>query len=159
MGAVVERFSMMPQMIGWVWRWSCCTKGTVFSRAIRNHVHNLLRFEVLMGVSMVLLFWILVPFRLADRCHRFGEKYCFRLQPWRETNSLHLQGWRWKQYVSPKWRLPSSLNVAKSLKNAIIRKCWLCQKGEIHSRCVWSRARHERLTGLSERNSRLQSCK
>jgi hypothetical protein len=56
----------------------------------------------------VLLF--LEPCRLVGRYQRFGETYC-----------IHLQGWRSRQYVSPKrWHLTTSLQGAKSQKNNII---------------------------------------
>jgi hypothetical protein len=73
----------------------------------------------------MLLFWVVTPYRLAGR--RFGETYC--LTPYSlagrrfgETNCLHLQTWRWKQYVSPKrWYLPTSLfGVATQDNNIVI---------------------------------------
>jgi hypothetical protein len=43
-------------------------------------------------ISMLSL-WVVTPCRLVSRYRRFGESYC-----------LHLQSWRWRQYVSPKRR-------------------------------------------------------
>jgi hypothetical protein len=37
------------------------------------------RFGVFTVVSMM-LFWVLVPCRLAGRCQRLGESYCLHLQ-------------------------------------------------------------------------------
>jgi hypothetical protein len=59
---------------------------------------------------VLLFFWVLVPFRLVGTCQYFGETYY-----------LHLQHWRWRQYVSLKrWHLPTSLYCAKTQKNIII---------------------------------------
>jgi hypothetical protein len=46
-------------------------------------------------------FWVLAPCRLVGKCQRFGETYC-----------LHLQPWRWRQYVSPKrCHIPVNVHV------------------------------------------------
>jgi hypothetical protein len=57
----------------------------------------------------MLFFWDLAPYRLVGRGHLFGETYC-----------LHLQGWRWKQYVSPK-RWPVSIFGAQEGDGMFLR--------------------------------------
>jgi hypothetical protein len=69
------------------------------------------RHEVFTAVRMM-FFWVLAPCRLAGRCQRFGE-------------TLHLQLWRWRQFVSPKrWHLPASLKIlspSSALKMETVR--------------------------------------
>jgi hypothetical protein len=56
------------------------------------HKYRHVRLEVLTTVKMLMLvFWVATPCVLAAKYQRFGETYC-----------LHLQPWRWRQYVSPK---------------------------------------------------------
>jgi hypothetical protein len=69
-----------------------------------------MRFEVLTAVRMT-MFWVVAPCRLVGRYQRLGETHC-----------LHLQPWRWKQYVYPKrWYLPTSLHGVISQKNYIVK--------------------------------------
>jgi hypothetical protein len=76
----------------------------------RNKSH--VRFDVFTEVRMMMIFRVLLPCRLIRRCQRSGETYC-----------LHLQGGRWRLYVSPKrWHLPTSLHGAKTQKNINRRK-------------------------------------
>jgi hypothetical protein len=71
----------------------------------------------------ILLFWVVTPCRQGGRYQSFGEIYCLCLQVvlpcrlirgyqrLRETYCLRFQGWRWRQYVSPKrWYLRISLH-------------------------------------------------
>jgi hypothetical protein len=57
-----------------------------------------------------------------------SEKYTvsiFRVESFGETYCLHLQPWRWRQYVSPeRWHLPTSLHGVRTQKNSII--IYLC---------------------------------
>jgi hypothetical protein len=42
---------------------------------------DVLRFEIFTAVRVVVMFfWVLAPYRLVDRCQRFGETYCLQLQ-------------------------------------------------------------------------------
>jgi hypothetical protein len=45
------------------------------------------KLEVFTAVRMMILFWVLVLCRLADRCQRFGETYCLHLQGWSEAGN------------------------------------------------------------------------
>jgi hypothetical protein len=72
------------------------------------------RFEIFTAVRMMMkFFWVLAPCRLNGTCQRFGETYC-----------LHLQGWIWWQYVSPKrWNQPTSQHGVTN-QNKIVCCCW-----------------------------------
>jgi hypothetical protein len=69
-------------------------------------VHTIL--EVFTAVKMlVLVFGVVMPYGLVGRC--FGEMCC-----------LHIQPWRWRQYVPPKrWYLPTSPRDVTALKTSI----------------------------------------
>jgi hypothetical protein len=68
-------------------------------------------FEILTVVKMTMLFsWTVTQCELVDRYQRFGDTY-----------SLHLQGWRWGQYVPLKrWYLPISPHGVTTHNNNIV---------------------------------------
>jgi hypothetical protein len=42
-----------------------------------------IRFEVYTAMKMLMLvFWVVMPCGLVDRCKRFGRTYCLHLQGW-----------------------------------------------------------------------------
>jgi hypothetical protein len=77
---------------------TCCSAAQCRTRSRK------VRFEVFTAVKVILFFWVLAQCRLIGRCQR----------------CLHLQGWRWRVYVSPKRRhLPTSLHGARTQRNNI----------------------------------------
>jgi hypothetical protein len=66
------------------------------------------RYEVLVAVKMSMLLLLAALLRgLVGRNQHFWKTYC-----------LHLQGWRWRQYVSLKlWFLPTSPHGVTTQKN------------------------------------------
>jgi hypothetical protein len=64
---------------------------------------------------------------LVGRYQRFGETCC-----------LHLQPWRWRQFISPKRYLPTTPHgVTTQNNNIVIRKLWLQITSEKTIRETW----------------------
>lgn len=90
---------------------------------------------------MMAFFRLLATFRLDGRRH-FGETYCFHLQPWRWREFVSLQGWRRKQYFSPKrWHLSASLNGTKTQNNNTILTP--IRTSNLNRLCTWFRIARE----------------
>jgi hypothetical protein len=83
---------------------------------LETTIHNV-RSEVFTAVRMMMLFfWFSAPCRLISRWQHFRETDCLHLQGWRWR-----QPWRWRQYVSPQCQLLlMSLHDAKTQNNSII---------------------------------------
>jgi hypothetical protein len=63
---------------------------------------------------MSTLFQVVTPYGLVGRYQHFGETYC-----------LHIQPWRWRQYVYPKrWYLPTSPRCVVSQNNIDTSPPW-----------------------------------